>query len=188
MSLKHAILSMLTDQPKTGYDIAKEFSYSVKNYWHASHQQIYKTLAEIEEKHWVSCLFVEQSSKPSKKEYLITESGKEELVRWVVKPLKHETYKSTLSIKIISMGAVGTGPILLELHEYKDYIHKQVVYLEDIENTHYPNAPEEVKLDSDYNRGRYFVLRRAWHWCQQELNWLDETIAFLETRDTEKKK
>ena len=45
-TLKYAILGLLNREPMTGYDIAKEFSKDLGEFWNAKHSQIYPELAE----------------------------------------------------------------------------------------------------------------------------------------------
>ncbi|MCX8179105.1 MAG: PadR family transcriptional regulator, partial [Candidatus Aenigmarchaeota archaeon] len=40
-TLKYAILGLLNRKPMTGYDLSKEFSYQLGNFWSANHSQIY---------------------------------------------------------------------------------------------------------------------------------------------------
>ena len=49
MSLKHAILGLLTIQPMTGYELKHEaFDTSIAHFWQADQSQIYRTLDRME--------------------------------------------------------------------------------------------------------------------------------------------
>ena len=62
MVLSYAILAALTNQPCSGYDLVKRFNKSVECFWSASHQQIYKALAKLEEEAQVSAEKIEQEN------------------------------------------------------------------------------------------------------------------------------
>ena len=47
MSLRHALLGALADQPRTGYALLKHFEQSLGQAWPASHSQIYPELARL---------------------------------------------------------------------------------------------------------------------------------------------
>ena len=47
MSLRHALLGVLTDEPRTGYGLLKHFEQSLAYAWPASHSQIYPELARL---------------------------------------------------------------------------------------------------------------------------------------------
>ncbi|MEU0155402.1 PadR family transcriptional regulator [Micromonospora fulviviridis] len=42
MSLEHAILVSLLEQPASGYELARRFDRSIGRFWTATHQQIYR--------------------------------------------------------------------------------------------------------------------------------------------------
>lgn len=87
MSLPHAILASLEMKPMTGYDLKKFFDQSAGHFWTATQSHIYKALTTLEKEGWVDNQVIVQESKPNRKEYSITESGKEELHRWLTTPL-----------------------------------------------------------------------------------------------------
>ena len=47
MSLRHALLGVLKDQPLTGYDLVRHFQGTVGFLWSAPQSQIYHTLAKF---------------------------------------------------------------------------------------------------------------------------------------------
>jgi len=46
MSLPHALLTSLLEQPCSGMDLARRFGRSIGFFWPATHQQIYKELGK----------------------------------------------------------------------------------------------------------------------------------------------
>ena len=48
MSLRYALLALLTSEPMTGYDISRRFQSSVGHVWHAHDSQIYPELRKME--------------------------------------------------------------------------------------------------------------------------------------------
>ncbi|MQA85675.1 MAG: PadR family transcriptional regulator [Streptosporangiales bacterium] len=83
MSLRHALLALLTARPMTGYDLAKQFDQSVAYVWHAPHSQIYPELRRLEASGLVSAESVARGNRATKRTYRITEEGRAELERWV---------------------------------------------------------------------------------------------------------
>lgn len=82
--LKHGILGLLNYGSMTGYEINKAFKDSLSYFWNAQTSQIYRELQTIKQNGWATDELVEQNGKPDKKLFTITESGKEELRRWLV--------------------------------------------------------------------------------------------------------
>lgn len=83
MSLDHAILGFLNYSSLSGYDLKKTFDVSVRHFWPADQSQIYRTLTRLTVNGWVEMSIVEQSERPDRKVYHITESGRAELRRWL---------------------------------------------------------------------------------------------------------
>lgn len=83
MSLRHALLAILTVEPMTGYDLVKYFDGTVAFVWSAPHSQIYPELRRMEADGLVEATVVPRGQRAQKRVYEITETGVEELRRWV---------------------------------------------------------------------------------------------------------
>ena len=179
MSLQHAILSLLNTQAKSGYDLAKEFSGSVQFYWQASHQQIYKMLAQLEAKKLVVVEHIEQSGKPDRKEFSLTPAGREELMRWVAEPTKPPASKNALLIKLLNLETVGSIVLRQNLQEYSAGVEQRLQTYRDIESRYFAKGTEVL---SGYHLAQYLTLRRGISAAEAEFAWLQETIAVLQER------
>jgi PadR family transcriptional regulator AphA len=89
MSLRHALLALLTAQPMTGYDLAKSFHSSVGHVWHAPDSQIYPALRDMEKHGLIIGTAVPWGPRSTKTEYAITETGIAEFERWMAEPLEY---------------------------------------------------------------------------------------------------
>jgi DNA-binding PadR family transcriptional regulator len=80
MSLRHALLGALADEPRTGYALLKHFEQSLAYAWPASHSQIYPELARMLE----DGLIAEAETGPRRsRTYAITPAGRDEVRRWL---------------------------------------------------------------------------------------------------------
>jgi PadR family transcriptional regulator AphA len=89
MSLRYALLALLTAQPMTGYDLAKAFHSSVGHVWHAPDSQIYPELRRMAGEGLIDGATVAWGPRGTKTEYTITEAGVAEFRRWMATPLKY---------------------------------------------------------------------------------------------------
>ena len=82
MSLRHALLGLLADEPASGYDLTRAFAGELGRYaWQAGHTRIYPELVRMEEQG----LVVVQSLGPrGRKTYAITGPGRDELRTWML--------------------------------------------------------------------------------------------------------
>lgn len=86
MSLRHALLALLSAQPLTGYDLTKRFDGSVAYMWQAPHSQIYPELRRMEEAGLLEAEELPRGSKAMKRRYSLTDAGLAELQRWIAEP------------------------------------------------------------------------------------------------------
>jgi DNA-binding PadR family transcriptional regulator len=80
MSLRHAVLGLLSLQPSTGYELTQRFDRSLTNAWHASHSQIYPELAKLEAEGLAEV--VAEGARRSRT-WAATAAGRAELRRWM---------------------------------------------------------------------------------------------------------
>jgi DNA-binding PadR family transcriptional regulator len=89
MSLRYALLALLTAAPLTGYDAAKRFGGSVGHVWHAPDSQIYPELRRMEKQGLIEGEQVRWGPKSTKTLYSITDSGVLAFREWMDSPLDY---------------------------------------------------------------------------------------------------
>lgn len=86
MSLVHALLGLLEDGPRHGYELKHRYD----NAFHASRPipfgQVYATLARLGRDGLVDVSGIESGSGPDRKLYVITPAGVADLERWLDEP------------------------------------------------------------------------------------------------------
>ena len=148
MSLEYAILGFLNYHPYSGYDLKKIFDDSVRHFWPADQSQIYRTLARLEEQGWVEKKVIEQSDRPDRKEYRITQPGRQELLSWLAGPAPGSEPRSAPLIQVFFAGQLSDEEVLAKFEEYAaimravlsqyEQVPEQIgTYIEDI------NSPRE---------------------------------------------
>lgn len=123
MSLDYAILGFLNYGPLSGYDLKKVFDVSVRHFWPADQSQIYRTLARLTEQGWVAMEIVEQTERPDRKVYHITESGRAELLRWLAGPSPEHVSRSAALIQVFFFGQLQDEAILEKFEAYAQGMH-----------------------------------------------------------------
>jgi PadR family transcriptional regulator AphA len=88
MSLRYALLALLTSEPMTGYDISRLFQSSVGHVWHAPDSQIYPELRKMETEGLVEAQSVDDP-RGEKRFYRPTEAGITAFRAWMDTPLKY---------------------------------------------------------------------------------------------------
>jgi DNA-binding PadR family transcriptional regulator len=112
MSLDHAILGFLNYGPSSGYGLKKAFDNSVRHFWPADQNQIYRTLRRMAQQGWVELELVEQVDRPDRKVYHLTNDGRDELRRWLATPLPPDDNRRASLIQVFFAGQLSDEEIL----------------------------------------------------------------------------
>jgi PadR family transcriptional regulator, regulatory protein AphA len=120
MSLKFALLGLLAESPKYGYELKRRFEGALGNVWSVSYGQLYPTLRRLAEQGWVT-----KKTEPGKKAaekniYSIAEKGRKKLDEWLLKPVR-STYrvKDEFTLRFLFFSKLEPSHVLEYLREYR---------------------------------------------------------------------
>ncbi|SKB71833.1 transcriptional regulator, PadR family [Arthrobacter sp. 31Cvi3.1E] len=99
MSLRYALLALLTVEPMTGYDLSKRFESSVAFVWHAPDSQIYPELRRMEKDGLLSGEEVPWGSRGKKTQYRISAEGVAVFRAWMNTPLEYSRERDPAHLK-----------------------------------------------------------------------------------------
>ena len=103
MSLRHALLGLLADRPASGYELTKRFEQSPGNVWTARHSQIYPELQKMADQGLVR---PGEEGPRGRREYEITDAGREELHRWLTSPLPQPSLRDEVALRVFFLWAL----------------------------------------------------------------------------------
>ena len=127
MSIKHAILGILSYQPLTGYDLKKIIQDSPFMPWSGNNNQIYKSLVELLREGSVTKEVQHQESSPSKKIYTITQEGVEELKKWVLTSPEAPEAKKLFLVQLAWADLLKDDELDALLSKYEEEIKIQII-------------------------------------------------------------
>jgi len=104
MSLRHAVLGLLADQPGSGYDLLKRFERAMGNVWSATQSQLYGELGKLET---AGMIRVHAEGPRGRKEYEITDTGLEELRHWLLEVDPRSAPRSGSLLRVYFLGSVS---------------------------------------------------------------------------------
>jgi len=174
MSLPHAILGFLREQPLTGYELkTRRFDVSVANFWPADQAQIYRTLDRLEEQGWATSEVEIQRERPNRRVYRITEAGRVELARWLAAPLPLPVHREPFLVQLYFAAQLPDATILALLEGQVEAHQAQLRAYEEV-----PLPP----LDSP-DAGRALALERltlelGLRSERMYLDWLRDAIEY----------
>ncbi|MCX5207764.1 PadR family transcriptional regulator [Kitasatospora sp. NBC_00240] len=113
MSLRHALLGLLSERPASGYDLLKLFETSLANAWPATQSQVYTELTKLADTGLVT---VAAHGPRGRKEYAITDPGLAELRRWLTETTPVQHTRSDLLLRVFFLG-------VLTPEQGREYLH-----------------------------------------------------------------
>ncbi|UBU13344.1 PadR family transcriptional regulator [Nonomuraea gerenzanensis] len=129
MSLRHAVLGLLSEGPASGYDLMKTFDVSLANVWPATQSQLYSELGKLAEAGLVD---VAAEGPRGRKEYAITEEGLAELRRWVTEVEPTRVARSDMLLRVFFLAQVSPEQARDYLRRQADEAVKELEHLESI--------------------------------------------------------
>ena len=117
MSLPHALLTSLSERAGSGSELARRFDKSIGFFWAATHQQIYRELARLEQAGWIESLPAD-TGRGRKRAYRVLPAGLEELRRWVAEPDDPRPQRDALMVRLRAEAAVGPAGLKDELKRH----------------------------------------------------------------------
>ncbi|MBW4695658.1 MAG: PadR family transcriptional regulator [Lyngbya sp. HA4199-MV5] len=176
MSLSHAILAILLDQPCSGYDLRKRFESSVGFFWQASFQQIYRELSKLEDQGFLSAETIHQQNRPDKRLFHMTEAGEAYLQDWIAKPCDVAPLRDDLLVKTFSGYAVPIATFLAELKQHRSQHQERLAVYQHIEQQFF-SEPKTLPTKAKFH---YLTLLNGIRFETAWLGWCEESIALLE--------
>lgn len=181
MSLEHAILGFLTYHPLSGYDLKKVFDETVRHFWPATQSQIYRTLSRMAHEGLVRVEKVEQEDRPDRKVYHITDTGRQELRRWLLTPLPPRKVREPELIQVFFAGQLTDAEIIQRLEHAAERLHALLQYYRQL-----PQEPEAYVEQAGSPREAFFWVLTLEHgiaMTRAELEWLQSVIQRLKNKD-----
>lgn len=99
MSLRHALLALLTSEPMTGYDLVKSYRASASLVWHAPDSQIYPELRKMKSEGLILGTPVPWGEHTTKQQYSITEAGVRAFREWMNTTLEYSRERDPAHLK-----------------------------------------------------------------------------------------
>jgi len=131
VSLRIAALGLLAQEPGSGYDLLRHFEKSMANVWPATQSQLYGELNKLAD---AGLIEVSDIGPRGRKEYRITEAGREELRRWVTNPQDDPPFRSAGLLRVFLLSEVPRGQArehMVAMAEHADAEFKRLEALRD---------------------------------------------------------
>lgn len=170
MSLRHALLGLLSNGPGSGYDLLGAFKSTLSNVWPATQSQVYTELTRLAD---ADLIRVAEEGPRGRKTYEITADGGEELRHWLLEVDPDGYRRNDILLRVFLLGAV-------EPDEAREFMRRRAEIAR-IRNAQFTAMDEATDWDDDtlsvYGRltlewGKRFTRMQA-EWSE----WAEGQIA-----------
>jgi len=170
---RYVLLGLLTEAPKSGYQLKQEIDEVIGHFWNESYGQIYPELQRLAADDLVEA-HAEANGRRGRTLYTITNAGRAELDEWLRLPAEPEHRRSELLLKLY-FGS-NTSPEVLRGH-LRDFRERALSFLAMLEAVERDLAASgEMPPQAAYWR---MTLRAGEAMARARLSWIDESIDTL---------
>jgi PadR family transcriptional regulator AphA len=171
MSLKYALLGLLAEKPKYGYEIKQEFEGALGNVWSVAYGQLYPTLRRLSEMQWVTKETAPGKKAAEKNIYSITPKGRRKLDEWLLRPLRSSyKVKDEFTLKFMFFDKLPRDKVLEYLKQQQK---KTVMQKENFQRT-------LVSIKEELSFFLQAIIRKGIIHLEAENQWLEEVVNALE--------
>jgi len=172
VSLRFAILGLLSSRPMSGYEVKKVIDASVGHFWTADQSQIYRTLAALVTDGLATRRTVPQDDRPNLHLHSITEAGSEALDAWLTSPLPSEPAREPFLARLFFADRLPPAAVRELLEGRRAEMLAQLAELESVEAPREPATVAELLRAATLDNGLQHV--------RTELDWIETVLSRLE--------
>ncbi len=172
MTVRHAILALLAQRPRHGYDLRAAFAAVAggEENWDVKPAQVYTTLTRLEKGGLVTEQSVEQDAGPEKRIYAITPAGRTILRDWFAEGTPPEHQRDAFFLKLMLALISGTADPYRLIGTQRTLLYRE---LHAITN-------QRSRVDPKQELAKLLLLDKAAMQLEADLRWLDMTEARLD--------
>lgn len=172
MSVRHAILGLLTQRPRHGYELRAAFSAVVggDENWDVKPAQIYTTLNRLEEAGLVQQESVQQNGGPEKQIYAVTSAGREALQEWFANGVAPEHQRDEFFVKLMTGLVSGAADLNRLIQIQRSALYQELHAATTLRDNYDPHT--EI--------AQILLLDKSIMHLEADLRWLDITEQRLD--------
>ncbi len=171
MPVRHAVLGLLAQRPRHGYELRAAFEAVVggEENWDVKPAQIYTTLARLEQSGFVVQESVGQDAGPEKRIYAITTAGRAELIDWFARGVTHEHQRDEFFIKLMLSLVPGAINPRQVIHTQRTQLYRELHAI----------TVQRAPFNPQSDLAKILLLDKVVMHLEADLRWLDMIEARL---------
>lgn len=172
MAFRHAVLALLAQHPRHGYELRAAFEAVVggEQNWDVKPAQIYTTLSRMERVGLVAEQAVEQDGGPEKRIYDITPDGRRALDEWFTEGAASEHTRDEFFIKLMLALASNVADPSRLIQIQRTHLFRELHAI----------TAQRTHLDPKKELAQVLLLDKVAMHLEADLRWLDMTEGRLD--------
>jgi DNA-binding PadR family transcriptional regulator len=170
MSLRHAVLGLLSIEPSTGYELTRRFDSSLANAWHASHSQLYPLLSRMEREGLIE---VASEGARRSRTWAVTDAGRSELREWLVATEPDRGQRNETGLRWFMQE-------LLDPADRRAVLERELAYMRVTHAQLQALWDRKLAAEGDRPRGFHAAADLGLRMQQVMIPWLEEQLAALD--------
>jgi DNA-binding PadR family transcriptional regulator len=165
LSVRNALLGLLVQRPRHGYELRAAFEAVVggEDNWDVKPAQIYSTLARLEKSGLVEEDSTEQDKGPERRVYAITPAGRKDLEQWLDTGIPREHQRDEFFIKLmICLASRATDPRRL-IQTQRSHLYQEM----------HSFTAQRTPLDAKRELAKILLFDKALMHLEADVRWLD---------------
>jgi PadR family transcriptional regulator AphA len=169
-----AVLGLLAGGETSGYDLDKRIRRSVGLMWTPAKSHVYGTLTRLVDAGYASVRHVEQTQRPDKRLFRITDRGENALSRWLHDaPLEPTKYRNQFLLKVFFGRHMDREALIRHIEEGRADVQEELSQLEALE--------KDVDPDRDFFG--WLTLTYGLDRDRATVRWADMALRALRERN-----
>jgi PadR family transcriptional regulator AphA len=190
MSLRYALLAVLTVEPMTGYDLSKLFQQSVAHVWNAPDSQIYPELRKMDAEGLLEGSDIPWGPRGRKRQYSISDLGREAFRSWMNEPISYFLERDPAHLKAAYLEWAEPDAARRILQEHKAHftalLQDWTSRLIEINNLTNPLLVKRLQISSPQDHQKVVAFKRYTYEgliarAEQENLWADRGLDLLDS-------
>ncbi|MEU4220092.1 PadR family transcriptional regulator [Actinoplanes sp. NPDC026623] len=182
MALRNALLAALIDRESSGYDLAKEFSVSVANFWTATPQQLYRELEKMQAEGLLSARVVKQERRPDKRLFSVTAAGRAALGEFTRREPKSTTVRDELLVQVEALAYADVGCVQSSIRSRIESSSQRLAAYERSLADILGDRTDDEFLATGSRIGPYLTLHRGISFERENIAWGRRALDILARR------
>ncbi len=173
MSIRHALLGLLAQKPRHGYELRAAFEAVVggAEAWDVKPAQIYTTLERLEESGLVMrASDLGQGDEPSRRIYALTEAGRAHLHEWFASAVDTQHQRDEFFVKLMVALFSGESSPERILQTQRSHLYKEMHAMTTLRDSYDPRR----------EMAQILLLDKAIMHLEADLRWMDITEMRIE--------